>query len=183
MNERLEIIMKKTLSIFLCLTALLMLAAACGKPKAFADNITCDAILQAALDACENVPEAEHRYASSSEKGETIDTFTLSLLEDGIFEECPEYPLIKDYALYICNSKETFEVQVLKAENEESAEKLKVMLDRRIETLSGGDKAMYDPSFAGMIQNAKTYTDGPFAILMITGDNTRPLEAVENLKS
>lgn len=172
--------MKKTLSIFLVLTALLV--SACGKPKAFADTVTSDEVLQAALDACENAPEAEHRYTNDSQKGEPIDSFTFSLIEDGIFEECPEFPLIKDYALYICNSKETFELQVLKAENEEAAEKLKALLDRRIETLSGGDKAMYDPSFAGMIQNAKTYTDGPFAILLITGDNTRALNAIEKLK-
>jgi len=172
--------MKKTLSIFLILTALLV--SACGKQKAFADAVTSDEVMQAALDACENVPDAEHRYTNDSQNGEPIDAYTLSLIEDGIFEECPEFPLIKDYALYICNSKETFELQVLRAENGEAAEKLKALLDRRIETLSGGDKAMYDPSFAGMIQNAKTYTDGPFAILLITGDNTRALNAIEKLK-
>lgn len=163
-------------------TIVVLAVTSCGQSKAFPEDITSDAILQTALDACENAPEAEHRYSSDSAKGETLDAFTLSLIEDGVFEECAEFALIQEYALYICNSKETFEVQVLKAENKENAEKLKALLDRRLETLSGGDKAMYDPSFESMIQNAKTYTDGSFAILIITGDNTRTLDAINKLK-
>ncbi|MCI8331301.1 MAG: DUF4358 domain-containing protein [Clostridiales bacterium] len=175
--------MKKKLILLLCLIALLAMTAACGsQSKTFPSGVTSDDIVQAVLDADENTPQAEHRYANDSEQRQEIDTFTLSLIEDGLFEECPEFALIKEYALYICNSKETFEVQVLKAANEENAEQLKALLDRRLETLSGGDKSMYDPSFAGMMQNAKTYTDGPFAILLITPDNTRAQEAIEKLK-
>lgn len=71
---------------------------------------------------------------------------------------------------------------MLKAGSEEGAEKLKGMLDRRIQTISGGDKAMYDPSFDSMIKNAQTYTDGLFAVLMITSDNSAARSAIDALK-
>lgn len=168
-------------AVSLC-AALLLSSCGGGADKAFPEALTCEEVMTAALNALDGEPEAESYYSSAKDDAVKLDEFELSLLEDGLFEACPEYSEVKDYALYICNGKETFELQVLKAGSEEGAEKLKGMLDRRIQTISGGDKAMYDPSFDSMIKNAQTYTDGLFAVLMITSDNSAARSAIDALK-
>ena len=203
--------MKKSMWIrILCLaTVLLLLLASCGEAdggdgsgsgsggdsgisdggsnkndgKAFSDSTTCDEILNAALSALSDAPNAQEYYSVGNDDADKLaDEFDLSLIEFGTFEECPEFEDVKDYAMYICGGNVTFEIQVLKASNEDGAQRLKKMLNSRIETISGGDKAMYDPSFSTMIKNAETYTDGQFAILLITGDNTAAKEAIAALK-
>ena len=107
---------------------------------------------------------------------------TLSILADSTYEECAEYALLDGYAMYLCGGRQTFEIDVLKAKDEAGVQSLQALLERRMKTLSAGDKAMYDPDFQSMMDNAKLYTDGLFVILLITYDNSAAQSAVDALK-
>lgn len=166
--------------IVICLMMLCMLfATACGESKAFPTDITCKQILNAAKSAAGNAPENETLHLSAENK---LDAYTMSLWADGVYEECAEFSLLADYAVYYSSDNNTYEIAVLKAADKTDAEKLAALLERRKETLSGGDKAAYDPDFDKLMGDSQILTEGEFVILLITPNNDAAITAIENLK-
>ncbi|MBQ8696828.1 MAG: DUF4358 domain-containing protein [Clostridia bacterium] len=152
--------------------------------KAFPEDITCYEIMRAAV-------EAVHFSEDGSEEGsdtylpenDNFDDFEMGLWADSSFEGCEEYELLTDYAvLYLPHAYVTYEVAVFEAENEEDAEKLLKVLERRKETMAAGDKGFYDANFESVMDDSLTYRDGNYAIMIITGDAETSKAAVDALK-
>lgn len=169
--------MKKILNIFLIL-ALFLLTACSGNTQLFREDVSCKDIMNAAVDAT-NKPTADKIYLKDDNN---LDASTFSLWADGLFGESEEFSLIDDYAVYVSAGTTTYEVAVLKATDSTGVETIKSIMERRKETLSLGDKGMYDPMFKQRMSNAKIETVGDFVILIITDDNNAALKALENLK-
>lgn len=164
--------------LLLTLTLIILVLCSCGN-SVLPDTLTCDEILNTALQSQSDVPESEAVYRVSDG---TLDEYTLSLWSKGVFEECEEFSIIEDCAMYVCPGTETFEIDVLKAKDDESVERLEKLLTARIETVSGGDKSAYDANFNKMIDSSIVYTDGKFAILLIAYDSQEAKTAIDKLK-
>lgn len=172
--------MKRLKNLIICCVCIgLLIITACGDTKTFPQDITCEQILNAAKQAVSDLPSSEKFYISGSEP---LDTYKMSLWADGAYEECAEFSLLADYAVYYSSDNTTYEISVLKAADKTDAEELAAVLERRKETLSGGDKAAYDPDFNNLISDSRIITDGEFVILLITPDNDAAITAIENLK-
>lgn len=161
----------------------LMLAAltcltACAGGKTFADGTTCEDIMKAASGATE-APVAETVYTDAEGN---LDAYTLSLLADADFAECPEYGLLDGYAIYLALGTVTYEVAVLKAKDEAGVQSLYDLLERRKATLAAGDKGMYDPDFELRMEASQLYTDGLYVIFLLTEDNDAAKSAIDALK-
>ncbi len=159
------------------LVSSLLLCAACGQSKSFSSDITAEQILNAA--------KAVQPYENSKTyiKGKVdLDAFFMSLWSDGIFDECEEFDLLSDYAIYYSNDNSTFEISVLKASKKEDTQKLVSLFERRKQTLAAGDKAAYDPDFKMLMDDSKILVEENFVILLITPDNQAIITAIENLK-
>lgn len=173
--------MKKKLKILVlfCVILSLLLCVACGQNKSFSSDTTAEQILNAAKGAVDNLPSSEKIYDTAKNP---LDTYQMSLWADGSFEECDEFSLVGDYALYYSADNSTFEISVLKASKKEDIQKLVSLLERRKETLSAGDKAAYDPQFKTLIDDSEILVEEKFVILLITPDNDDIIVAIENLK-
>ena len=163
--------------VVLCVS--LLLITACGNNKSFSSDITAEQILNAAKSAIDTLPSSEKFYINNSHP---LDAYKMSLWADGTFEECNEFLLVSDYALYFSADNNTFEISVLKAESKADAEKLVSVFERRKQTLSQGDKAAYDPNFKMLMQNSQILVEGDFVIFLITPNNNAVITAIENLK-
>ena len=172
--------MKKYFCLLLVLFCVLL--AACNQnsesEKGFKDGVNCEDVMNAVIGVTEHL-DAEKIYLKSSNN---LDFNNFSLWVDGLYGECEEFNLLSDYAIFVSAGTTTYEVAVLKTDKIENIDKLKELLERRKETLSLGDKGMYDPNFETRINNSKVLTAGEFVILLITDDNDAALEAIEKLK-
>ncbi len=170
--------MKQTLSFLLA--AILLLSALCGcrEKNTFPENVTCEDIMKA-VQSAGDVPEAEKVYLSGDNN---LDATLMSLWADGLYEECSEFELISDYAIFLCAGTDTYEIAVLKARDEGGVSKLTKLIERRKETLAVGDKGAYDPKFDMRMENSVLYSDGLFVIFIVTDYNENAVEAIKNLK-
>lgn len=169
--------MRKKTVIF-AISFVFLLATACTGDKTFSSDITCEQILNAASAA---VGQYQNTTTYIKNKN-NLDTHAMSLWADGIFEECAEYDLLSDYAICYSNDNTTYEISVLKADTPENAQELLSVLNRRKQTMADGTKAAYDPDFEILVKNSRIFTDGDFAILLITQDNNAAVDAIQNLK-
>lgn len=163
----------------ICLMVLLLLVtAACGERKSFSADITCKQI----LDAATSVGEQHLNVTQIFYDTQTLDPYKMSIWADGAYKECEEFDLLDDYALCYSNDNTTYEISVLKAKDEADVQKIKEVLERRKQTLSGGDKAAYDPDFNKLLKDSRILTEENFVILLITSYNDAAITAIENLK-
>lgn len=169
--------MKKITNVIICVLCVLLLVA-CGN-KSLPNNMTADTLADTVINAVGGQPETNTTYA---QKVQTLDAYTMSLWADGAYEECDEFELLDEYYIFCSADNSTYEVSVLKAESEADISKLTAVLERRKQTLSQGDKAEYDPNFKKLMADSKIITEGRFAILLITPDNTAAIKAIDNLK-
>ena len=105
----------------------------------------------------------------------------MSLWADGLFQECSEYDLIDDYAIYVSAGTTTYEIAVLRCEEEKDVSVLKNLVERRKETLSQGDNGMYDKDFKKRMSDSKVLTEKNTVVLLITDDNSAATEAINKL--
>lgn len=171
--------MKKLVCLLLSVLMIVSLFIACGTQKSFPEDISCEDILNAA-QSVGSIPEAENVYLKSQDN---LDAYSMSLWVDGIFEESEELELLKDYAIFLGAGVTTYEVAVIKAESEKDVETLKDIIARHKQTLTLGDKGMYDPDFDIRMENSVVYEDGLFVIFLVTEDNTAAKQAIEKLKN
>jgi len=167
--------MKKVVTILICV----FLLAGCGTTAAFGENITCKDIMRAAVDATE-APEYDNIYSISDN---SFNSTAMSLWAYGIYDECAEYNLIADCAIYVASGNSSYEVGVIKPEKTEDIEKIESIFASRKEAMSAGNKAAYDPNFSSFLKNSEIYTDGDFVIFLMTEDNTAAKTAINNLKT
>ena len=168
--------MKKHLTLLLIL--ILCLLTACSGAKGFKENITCEDIMNAVIDATVH-PDSDKIYLKSKDN---LDAYSLSLWSDGLYQESEDIDLISDYAIFTNAGTTTYEVAVLKAESSASAERMEDLIERRKQTLALGDKGMYDPNFSARMESSVVETVGEFVILIITDDNDTALSEIEKLK-
>lgn len=170
--------MKRLKNLIICCVCIgLLLITACGDTKTFPQDITCEQILNAATAV-----ESYDNIRTYIKDKVDLDAFFMSMWSDGIFEECKEFDLLSDYAICYSNDNTTYEISVLKAKSKDDVQRLVSLLERRKETLSGGDKAAYDPDFDKLMGDSRILTEGEFVILLITPDNDAAVTAIENLK-
>lgn len=155
----------------------LLLCAACGQNESFGNDITAEQILSVATTA-----QSYDNNKTYIKGNVEMDTFTMSMWSDGVFDECQEFDLISDYAICYSNDNNTFEISVLKAEKKEDASKLVSLLERRKQTLATGDKAAYDPEFEMLLEKSEILVCDSFVILLITQNNDAVISAIETLK-
>ena len=167
---------KSVLCTILTLLAVLSLAS-CGN-KTLSDTLNCDEILEAALESQDNPPEGLEIYKKSDG---SLDSYKLSLFAYGKFEECADFELIDDCVFYTCGGTQSFEIDIIKAKDADSAIKSDELLAARLNTISEGDRAAYDPNFESMISSAVHFTSGRFAVLLITFDTPSAKDAILNL--
>lgn len=165
------------LSVIAGILAVLLAFSLAGCQKSLSADTSCLDIMQAAVDATK-APGYQVIY----ELNDNFSATDMSLWADGVFEESKEFSLLKECAVYISDGSVAYEVAVLKAENNDDAEKLLTVLENRLETFSGGDKAAYDTTFEKKRQSVKIYTDGSFAIMLLTEDNAAAKKAIDALK-
>ena len=170
--------MKKAIAILLSVLMIMVVFTACGEKETFPQDVSCEDIMKAAQSVGE-VPEAQNIYLKSQEN---LDSCSMSLWVDGIFEESKELDKLKDYAIFLSAGVTTYEIAVLKAQSEKDIDVLKDIINRRKQTLTLGDKGMYDPDFDVRMENAEVYNDGMFVIFLVTEDNAASKNAIENLK-
>ncbi len=168
--------MKKITAILM--VALMLFAVSCTAQKSLPDSLSCEEILTT-LQSVGEKTDYEKYYQKSQNN---LDSLSMSLWSDGVFEECAEFDLLEDYAIYLGAGTDTYEVTVLKSKNEADTEKLVDLVERRKETLANGDKGMYDQAFETKMANSVLKTDGRFVIFLITNDNEAALKAAEALK-
>ena len=169
--------MKKIRSIITCLLCFLLLTA-CGSKKALPNNITAKNLVDAIVKSAEE-PQVNVFYTKEKDP---LDAYTMSLWVDGAYQECEEYDLIDDYAVFYSADNSTYEISVLKAKNDADIQKITSVFERRKQTLASGDKAEYDPDFEKIMDSSKIIIEGRFVILIITSDTTSAVNAIENLK-
>lgn len=167
--------MKK--KIIIPFVVILLFLSGCGE-KYLPDTLGCSQIL-------ENVVGSDLKYENTTTyiKGQNdVDEYAMSVWADGIFEEFDEYDLITDYAISYSNDNKTYEISILKAKNTNDAKKLEEVLERRKATLCDGTKATYDSEFDITVKNSKIFTDGNFAVFLLTEDNDVALKRIDELK-
>ena len=167
--------MKKFICLFLVALFTLLTACSSNSDKTFRNDVTCEDIMNAVLDAT-NPPESEEVYKKSSDN---LDSNILSIWADGLYEECKEFNLLSDYAIYVSAGVITYEIAVFKTD---STDDIINLFERRKENLGNGQKGMYDPMFETRMSSSKIETVGEFAVLLITDDNDSALDAIEKLK-
>ena len=169
--------MKKIISLFLICLCIVSLAS-CGAKKTLPEDTSCEAVLNA-IEQVVDMPKYEKLYLKSKDN---LDDFSMSLWCDGVFTSFAQMQLIEDYAVFTGTGTETFEIAIFKF-NASADEKTKEdIFTRRKNTLASGDKGAYDPNFENMMESSVVYFDGDFGMLLITGDNEKALEIIENLK-
>ena len=168
--------MKKTISI--CLTFLISFLIGCSGSSGFPSDVSCEDIADAVLNVTEH-PEAEEYYTLS--KG-NLDSYSMSLWSDGLFEESSEFSKLDDYAIFLSAGTTTYEVAVLKAKNSDDVSLFTQLIERRKETLALGDKGMYDPNFKKRMDSSKVITEGNIVIFIVNDDITAAEDAINALK-
>ena len=169
--------MKRIISLFL-IGAIFMTFASCGPKKALPQDTSCESILKGIEQVIE-MPKYEKLYLKSQNN---LDAVSLSLWCDGELTSFSETSMIEDYAVFLAAGVETFEIAILKYAESVDQKTKEDIFERRKNTLASGDKGAYDPNFENMMGCSVIYIDGNFAILLITEDNDKALEAIENLK-
>ena len=167
--------MKKIIAILI--SVLMLFCVACGESGGFAEGTTCEKILNAATDV--KPYDNTELYVKDTTN---LDSYTMAMWADGVFQECEEFDLLSDYAICYSKDNTTYEISVLKAKSTNDAKALESLLERRKQTLEGGTKAAYDPNFKQLMQKSKIVTEGEFVILLITDDNDAVISAIEKLK-
>ncbi len=170
--------MLKKITVCLILVVSLLLSA-CAEQKAFSQDVTCKQILDTAKTAVGVTLQTEEEYIKGQD---SFDSYDMSMWADSLFEECEEFGLLDDYALCYSGDNTTYEITVLKAKKADDTNQLVSLLERRKETLSGGNKAAYDPDFNRLMSDSRILVEDKFVILLITPDNDGAIEAIENLK-
>ena len=170
--------MKKLQRIIICTLCFLLLTA-CGNTKSLPSDLSAKEIADAIVQQEGNSPTANTYYLKD---GNALNAYTMSLWVDGAYQECTEFDLLDDYAVFYSADNSTYEVAVLKAKVQDDVSKLTEVLDRRKQTLSQGDKAEYDPNFDKLMSDSKVITSGNFVILLITPSNDVAIEAIDALK-
>ena len=169
--------MKKITALFLIGT-ILMTFVSCGAKKALPQDTSCESILTA-IEQVMEMPKYEKLYLKSKDN---FDPYSMSLWLSAEYTSFSESGMIEDYAVFVGAGTETFEIAILKfADTTDKANK-EELFEKRKNTLASGDKGAYDPNFDNTMKDAVVDIDGNFAILLITQDNDKALEAIENLK-
>lgn len=169
--------MKKTISVFL-VAVIFMTFVGCGAKKALPQDTSCEAILKE-IEQVTDMPKYEKLYLKSEGN---LDALSLSLWCDGTLTSFADTQMLEDYAMFLAAGVETFEITVLKFSDTVDENTKKDIFERRKNTMASGDKGAYDPDFETMMDSAVVHMDGNFAILLITRDNDKALEAIDNLK-
>lgn len=162
--------------IFYILVAL-FISSIYGCSAKLSNELACKDIMQAAVDATD-APGYQKIY----ELNQNFDATEMSLWASGRFEETTQFSLVEECAVYISKGSVAYEVAVFKAGNSDDANTLLEVLENRLQTISKGDKAAYDPSFNQKCEKVKIYIDGNFAIMLLTEDNDAAVKAIDNLK-
>ncbi len=168
--------MNKVLVFVLSLSMAFMMA--CSSSSGFPEEVSCADIMNGVLEVTVH-PEAEKIYTSEEDN---LDTYSLSLWSDGLFQESAELSKLSDYAIYVSAGTTTYEVAVLRTEKTDDVSVLTDLIVRRKETLSLGDKGMYDPDFKRRMNSSEVITVGNTVIFVITDDNSAAKTAVNALK-
>ena len=168
--------MKKLFSALLIISICLL--SACSDSQSFKEGTSCEEIMNAVVEVTEH-PQSDKVYLKAEDN---LDTYSLSLWADGLYQECEEFELLFDYAIFVSAGTTTYEVAVLKADKKENVEKVKDLINRRKETLSLGDKGMYDPDFQSRMSNSQLKAVGEYVIFIVTDDNDAALDAIEQFK-
>ncbi len=168
--------MKKFVLLLICL--LLVLSVGCTKETDAFRNVSCEDIMNAAVNATTH-PESDKIY--TYEKA-NLDSYSMSLWSDGLFQESSELEKLSDYAIFISAGTTMYEVAVLRTEKKEDVSVLTDLIERRKETLALGDKGMYDPDFKKRMNSSKLITEGNTVIFIVTDDNSAAETAINSLK-
>ena len=157
----------------------MLFCVACGEDESvsFAEGTTCEQILDAAVGA-KSYDNVEQYIKGQSD----MDSYTMAMWADGIFQECEEFDLLSDYAICYSKDNTTYEISVLKAKSADDVSKIESLLERRKQTLEGGTKAAYDPNFKKLMQNSRIETYGEYVIFLLTDDNDAVKSEIEKLK-
>ena len=157
----------------------MLFCVACGEDESvsFAEGTTCKQILDAAVGA-KSYDNVEQYIKGQSD----MDSYTMAMWADGIFQECEEFDLLSDYAICYSKDNTTYEISVLKAKSADDVSKIESLLERRKQTLEGGTKAAYDPNFKKLMQNSRIETYGEYVIFLLTDDNDAVKSEIEKLK-
>lgn len=142
-------------------------------------DITCETILNKALSVGMN-DDFDSEYLKSQDNFNSV---LLSLWADGMFAESKDIEYISDYAIRIGSAGNTFEIAILKARDMESVDKVYSIIERRKQTISGGDNSLYDPNFSIRFDNMIIKSEGLFVIMLMTEDNESRLNKIDELKS
>ena len=170
--------MKKLQYIIVCIVCILLFTA-CGNTKTLPSDLSAKEIADAIIQQEGNSPKANTYYLKDDN---ALNAYTMSLWVDGAYQECAEFDLLDDYAVFYSADNSTYEVAVLKASDQAGVSQLTKALERRKQTLSQGDKAEYDPNFNKLMSDSKIIASGDFVILIITPNNSTAVTAIDSFK-
>ena len=94
-----------------------------------------------------------------------------------------EFDYLEDFAFYIPIGKHFFEVNVTKIKEgeEQNIDSVKDILDKRIKRKDSGDIRAYSQHEVPLIENAKIITIGRYVILLVTTDNSKAENVINDM--
>jgi alginate O-acetyltransferase complex protein AlgJ len=139
-----------------------------------------DAIM-AVFDGQELSPMTRYYFGAAENAAEYFEPERSGWLITGKMEVDPVMDLLSDYAFYIPKGWYAFEVDVLKVKDTAGLAKATEYLHARRTHQDSPDLRFYNPEDVPVIQDARIFTVGNYAILLATTDNDKAQEAIVKL--
>jgi hypothetical protein len=139
-----------------------------------------DAII-AVFDGQELSPMSKYYSGASEEDSGYFEAERSGWLISGTMETDPVMELLSDYAFYIPNGWYAFEVDVLKVNDTANLSKATDYLKERQAHQDSADLVFYNPTDVPVIQDARIFTVGSYAIMLATTDNDLAQQAINAL--
>ena len=170
--------MKKSLTIVLLLSGILMLFSSCK----LRSNPDCATLLRELSALYPDMPASDSVYLSGKAEGESgfLSETDACFIYTGVYGELPEWSLIDSYAVHLPDRPQVYEIHIIKVKNETDTETVCKMMCHRADLLhkyflaqtDGGD---YDYSR----YKAEIYTKGGYVFLLATPDNEAAKKHIE----
>ena len=155
-----------------------------GAPAAEVADLPAKDIADAAMAAFEGEelpPMTRYHHGAPEGSSGYFEPERSGWLISGEMQADPVMDLLSDFAFYVPNGWYAFEVDVLKVKDSGSLPQATAYLEALRERQDSADLHFYNPADVPLIENARIFTVGNYAIMLATPDNDKAQEAIAAL--